>query len=64
MNATPFSMSWSPRHGKATVSAGLFDTLKSRYREAHGGAEPGIASVLSFGVASAFCGQVTGGGCG
>ena len=39
-------------------SAGMFDTLKARHRIAHGGAEPGIAHVLSFGVSSAFCGQV------
>lgn len=42
----------------APPSAGMFDTLKARHRNAHGGAEPGIAHVLSFGVASAFCGQV------
>jgi hypothetical protein len=36
----------------------MFDTLKARHRTAHAGAEPDIARVLSFGVASAFCGQV------
>lgn len=48
----------SAADARPAAVAGLFDTLKTRYRVAHAGAEPGIAAVLSFGVASAFCGQV------
>mmetsp|Transcript_6446 Transcript_6446/g.18597 ORF Transcript_6446/g.18597 Transcript_6446/m.18597 type:complete len:331 (+) Transcript_6446:1335-2327(+) len=42
---------------EAAITYGLFDTLKARHRAATG-AEPDVAHVLSFGVASAFCGQL------
>ncbi len=54
----PHPDAMSAADARPAAVAGLFDTLKTRYRVAHCGAEPGVAGVLSFGVASAFCGQV------
>jgi hypothetical protein len=36
----------------------LHDLLKSAYRDARGGEEPGVAASLAAGVAAAFAGQL------